>query len=243
MKKLAALLFVLMSVTAHAQDVKTYIPTNAYKHLGTLKVETTELFPEITIPEYFGGLIEHESCIGLKHSRCWSPTSTLSTQRELGIGLGQLTKTYNPDGSIRFDSLRDLRAAHMQELSELSWSNIAQRPDLQMRAILLMTGDNLKGLWQVKDEKERFKMADASYNAGPGRIKKMRLQCGLTKGCDPQVWDNNVSTINLTGHKVLYGNRTAYDIMSHHVHDVFVRKDKYVPYLGTRSEIRLGGNK
>jgi hypothetical protein len=237
MKRLFTLCLLFVVGIAHAQNLKTYIPKNAYSLLPTLRIEVSEAFPDTTIPEYFGGLIEHESCISLTHSRCWSPTSALDTPRELGIGLGQITKAYNPDGSIRFDSLSDLRTAHMQELSELSWSNVRQRPDLQMRAILLMTKDNRKSFWQVKDEVQRAKMGDAAYNAGGGRIAKKRLQCSLTKGCDPQQWDDNVELINVTGTKVLYGNRTAHDIMTHHVHDVWERKDKYIPYLG---RIKLG---
>jgi len=223
-----------------AQNPKTYIPKNAITLLPTLKGEVNNAFPNTTIPQYFGALIEHESCISLTHSRCWSSTSALDTPRELGIGLGQITKAYNTDGSIRFDSLSDLRRAHMAELQELSWDNVRQRPDLQMRAIILMTADNRKTFWQVKQEIENAKMADAAYNAGPSRIAKKRLQCSLSKGCDPQIWDDNVENINVTGTKVLYGNRTAHDIMTHHVSDVWMRMDKYKPYLG--STVRLGQN-
>lgn len=241
MRKLL-LILLLVFTSVHAQDVKTYIPKNAYSLLPTLKHEVNNAFPDTTIPEYFGGLIEHESCISLTHSKCWASTSELNTSRELGIGLGQITKAYNTDGSIRFDSLSDLRAAHMQELSDLSWDNVRQRPDLQMRAIILMTKDNQKTFFQVKDEIERFKFADAAYNAGPGRISKKRLQCSLTIGCNPQKWDGNVADINVTGNKVLYGNRTAQDIMTHHVTDVFLRKDKYIPYLGDAAPtgVKLG---
>jgi hypothetical protein len=231
MKNALLLVLGMFVSVASAQDKLTYIPKNAYALLPTLQVEVQASFPETTIPEYFGGLIEHESCISLTHSRCWSSKSELNTSRELGVGLGQITKAYNADGSIRFDSLSDLRARHMDSLSELSWSNVRLRPDLQIRAILMMTRDNHKTFWQVREEIERFKMADAAYNAGPGRISKKRLQCSLTKGCDPQKWDDNVERINVTGSKVLYGNRTAHDIMTHHVHDVFLRKGKYIPYL------------
>lgn len=238
MKKLIFLCLLFASAAfAQPVNVKTYIPKNAKTYLPILKTEINRLMPDVEYPEYFGGLIEHESCISLTHSRCWSPTSTLSTSRELGIGLSQITKTFNPDGSIRFDSLSDLRKVHMAELKELSWDNVKQRPDLQIRGILLMTSDNRKALWKVTDNLERFKMADAAYNTGLGRVNKKRLQCGLTEGCNPQIWSGNVESINVTGSRILYGNRTAHDIVTHHVSDVFMRKNKYQPYLGDRCNL------
>lgn len=215
-----------------AQDIRTYIPVNSKKYIPVLKKEVEMYFKELETPEYFGGLIEQESCISLKHRRCWEPTSQLKTSREWGAGLGQLTVAYRADGSVRFDSLSDLRKAHMQELKDLSWNNITSRPDLQIRGVLLMTKDNYKGLYQVKTQIERLKMADAAYNSGPGSVRKRRLQCGMTKGCDPQIWDHNVGRMNVLSNKPIYGTRSPQFINDEHVEMIFhKRMNKYGIYL------------
>lgn len=232
MKILTFLFVCFLSFNSYAQNVKTYIPKNAPQFLPIVKEEANRLMPDLDTVWYFGGLIEHESCISLKHSKCWQPTSQLKTSREIGAGLGQLTKAFNPDGSIRFDSLSDLRRANMAELKELSWSNITQRPDLQIRGIILMTRSNYKQLYVIKDEYQRLAMTDVSYNAGLGRIKKNRLQCGLTKGCDPQQWFGHVEKQCTASKKPIYAGRSACDIMNHHAHDVLqVRMPKYIPFF------------
>ena len=231
--KISWLLFLLFPLTALGSvSVKTYIPKNAFEHLPTVKKEQERLMPGFKYPEYFGGLIEHESCISLTHSRCWNSKSQLKTKRELGIGLGQMTKAYNANGTIRFDSLTNMRRIYASELKELTWSNIAARPDLQIRALILMTMGNYNRFQAVKDEFERLAMTDAAYNGGLGHTLRERQQCGLKKNCDPQKWFGNVEKIVIKSTKPLYAGRSAYDINRHHVTDVlYIRMPKYIPYL------------
>lgn len=236
MKNLFTWFLLLMSFSSFSQDVKTFIPINAHKLLPLVREEALRLMPELPYQHYFGALIEHESCIGLKHSRCWSPTSELRSKRELGIGLAQITKAYNPDGSIRFDSLDDLRKRHHVELKEMSWETVKFRPDLQIRGLILMTRDNWKGFWQVPDLEARGHFSDAAYNGGKRGVDKERLQCGLTKGCDPKLWFGNVEKICLKSTKPLYSGRSACDINRHHVHDVFDnRMPKYEKFFKENS--------
>ena len=203
------------------------VPERAHRHLPTLAAEIDRMWPDIPLRAYPAGLIEHESCISLKHSRCWSPTSRLRTQREEGAGLGQLTRTWRTDGSQRFDSLAEMRDAH-PALRELDWSTIYQRPDLQMRALLAMSARNWRGLRGVTDPMQRLAMTDLSYNAGPGRATQDRRACQLTSGCDPQRWWGHVERTCTASRAVIYGNRSACDISRHHVADVLlVRAPKY----------------
>lgn len=217
---------------AFSQDVKTFIPPRAFDYIPTVKSEVYRLMPDIVYPHYFGALIEHESCLSFKHSRCWSPTSELRSKREQGSGLGQITRTYREDGSIRFDSLTDMKRAHLEELKEWSWENVTQRPDLQIRAIVLMTRDNIKALHEVKDDVEQLKMADAAYNGGLRDLKKERLVCGLKTDCDPQIWFDNVEKQCVKSTEAIYGKRSPCDINRHHVKDVLkVRLNKYSPHF------------
>ena len=213
-------------------DVHSYIPHQAFQYFETIKKESDHLLPGFEYPYYFAGLIEHESCISLQHRRCWNPNSKLETKREFGIGLGQITKTYNADGSIRFDVLSDLRRAHMEELKELSWSNVQQRPDLQIRAILIMSRANYKALFKVSDTYERLAMADCSYNAGLGSVQKDRRYCGMKENCDPDKWFGNVEINSLKSRKPIYGTRSAFDISRNHVRKVLLETmSKYKPYF------------
>ena len=211
---------------AHAQ-----VPERAHQYLPVLAAEIDRVWPGIPLRAYPAGLIEHESCISLKHSRCWSPTSKLRTQREEGAGLGQITRTWRPDGTQRFDSLTEMRDAH-PALRELDWVTIYQRPDLQMRALLVMSLRNWHGLRGVADPMQRLAMTDLSYNAGPGRATQDRRACGLTQGCDPQQWWGHVERTCTASRAVIYGNRSACDISRHHVADVIrVRAPKYAGLL------------
>jgi hypothetical protein len=221
-----------ISFNIFAQDVKTYIPPQAYNHFDDLNKEIKIYWPDHPMKHYFGSLIEHESCISLTHSRCWNPKSRLKTSREEGAGFGQITRAYKSDGSIRFDALSELKALHPKELKEWNWGNVYTRSDLQLRAIVLKTKDNYNTLSSVKDPKERLYMTDVSYNQGIGRTKKDRQLCGLKKNCNPQIWFDNVEKSYSGTNKIIYGKRGPYDISRHHVRDVFnIRLSKYQPYI------------
>lgn len=218
--------------TIKPSNTKAYIPSQAFEYLDTIKQEQHRLMPDFAYPFYFAGLIEHESCISLTHKRCWSITSELKTKRERGSGLFQLTQAYNTDGSIRFDTLSDLRKRHMAELSELSWSNITQRADLQIRAGILLSKNNYQALYPIKDDYQRLAMADAAYNGGLAGLKKERTVCGLAANCDPQKWFDHVENQCQKSKKPLYAGRSACDINRHHVVDVLTtRMPKYKPFI------------
>jgi hypothetical protein len=181
---------------------------------------------------YFAGLIEQESCTSLTSKMCWNPKSELHTAREQGVGLSQITRAFTKSGSIRFDSLEDMAKRHDAELHELTWQNVMQRPDLQIRGIILMTSDNDKQLRGVTNITERIKFDDSAYNKGARGVQDARRICGLKNNCDSQIWFNNVDQINTTGNKVLYGNQTAFMINTTHVSNVFkIRMNKYKPYF------------
>lgn len=218
------LLLVVLSTTVYAVDPKTYIPPQAFTHKETIKSELDRLFPDIPFYNYVPALIEHESCLSLKHSRCWKSTSELKSQREQGVGLSMVTRTFNPDGSIRFDSLKGMRDMYMSELKEANWNTIKQRPDLQIRMMILHLRTDYKALYPVKDPIARLHMTDASYNGGRGGLLKERRACGLAKDCDPDIWFNNVENYCLKSKRILYANRNACDINRHHVKDVFINR-------------------
>lgn len=230
--RLVSLLSLLVSTMAlAAPDVKTYIPPQAYQYFPVINKEVHTYLPSFYQDKinYFPALIEHESCISLTHSKCWNSLSRLKTAREEGAGISQLTRAYNPDGSIRFDIIADLKAKHTQALKDLSWSNVYQRPDLQIRAMVLLTKSSydrltIPGIAPM----DHIAFTDAAYNGGLGGVMKERRACGLSVNCDPRKWFSNVEKYCMKSKKPLYSGRSACDINRHHVYDVLnTRMPKY----------------
>jgi hypothetical protein len=214
---------------ASAVDVSRDIPANAFPILPEISKQVNLLWDTHPNKAYFPALIELESCISYTDKRCFSPTSKLKTSREEGAGLGQITRTFNKDGSVKSDMISDM-ASRYSELRSLTWENVYTRPDLQIRAIILMSKENDRTLSGVKDPMERLKFVDASYNQGVGRTQKERTLCGLRRGCDPQKWDGNVALVT-TATGMVYG-RPAYEISRHHVEQTtVVRIGKYKKYF------------
>lgn len=211
------ILLLLIPLFANANT----IPKNAYEYIPVLNSEVKSIWPTHPFPHYFGGLIEHESCITLTHSRCWSPNSQLKTKREEGAGLTQLTRAYDESGRLRFDMIASLKSIYSTQLKELSWENVYQRPDLQIRAMLLLSSSDYKNYLKVEDELERIKLTDAAYNRGAGNINKQRRLCGLKPNCNPDIWlDVSSQCVAKTN---IYG-RTACQINAHHVDDVINKR-------------------
>lgn len=217
----------LFGSVARAQDVRTYIPPQAEQFRATFAAEQRAHWPDHPRIELLPALVEHESCIGLRHSRCWNPASRLKTQREEGAGFGQITRAWHPDGRLRFDALAEMRERH-PALREWSWLNVYQRPDLQLRAVVLKSRDNYLALRVVTDPWHRLAFADAAYNGGLGGVQKDRRACGLKAGCDPQQWFGHVEGTCTKSRVALYAGRSACDINRHHVSDVLLtRSPKY----------------
>ena len=212
-------------VWAFMGSARAEVPPQSRQYLPIVAAEITAQWPAIPLREYIPGLIEHESCITLKHSRCWSPTAELRTAREKGVGFGQLTVAYRADGSLRFDALAEMRAAH-PGLRGLSWSNIYQQPELQIRAVVLKVLGDYRAIGVPDLPGLHF--ADAAYNGGRGGVNAERRACVMAAGCDPAQWFGHVDGHCLKSKAALYGQRSACDINRHHVEDVVkVRAPKY----------------
>jgi len=226
----AAMLF---GSRAHAEDIRTYVPKSAYVYTPVLKAEQRRLWPDHPSPAILGALVEQESCVTLHHPRCWNPAAKLKTAREEGAGFGQITRAYREDGSIRFDALVAVRALD-PGLSEWSWSNVYRRPDLQLRAIVVMNHDCYRHMARlVKDPEQALEMCDAAYNGGYAGVQQERRACGQRTGCDPQRWFGNVERVCLKSKVRWKGyGKSACEINREHVEMVAVqRRAKYVPLL------------
>ena len=220
-----AALAMVFAPRAHAAT----LPANFCLYGQTLKAEQLAHWPDHPDPAILAALVEQESCVSLKSPRCWNPAARLKTSREEGAGMGQITRAYRADGSLRFDSLTALRNQYRAELGEWGWNNVYTRPDLQLRALVLMSRDNAR---TFRGATEWLAFGDAAYNGGPAGVKKERRACKLTEGCDPSLWFGHVEHVCLKSRRPLYGNRNACDINREHVRNVMqVRRAKYVEVM------------
>lgn len=225
---LISLLFLMSN--AFSQDIKTYIPERAYQHLPTLKEEIVKFAPEIQTPWYFAGLIEHESCIGLKHSKCWNTMSQLKNSREQGLGLFQMTRSWDAKGNLRFDNLTTLSIKYRTHLGEMTWSNYSQRPDLQIRSGILLWMEGYNALPGMSTDLERIAASSSAFNGGLSHVRKAREICALKANCNPKLWFNNTEYYLPKSRTPdpRYGGQSMYSINVKHPRDIiFNRMDKY----------------
>jgi hypothetical protein len=224
------LVFVALSIVfftvaggAGAQDVRTFIPAQAPLHLPTLKALQVKHWPTMPAPAVLAGQIEKESCITLKHSRCWNATSRLKSAREEGAGMPQITRTWRADGSLRFDALAEIKALH-PELAALNWANVYQLPNLQLLTVVLKNRDNWAAFAGVRDPGQRLIFSTLAYNRGVGGVRSEMRACALTPGCDPQRWTGHVERTCTASRQPLYGVRSACDISRGYPEDVIERR-------------------
>jgi hypothetical protein len=223
-------LLLVFAPRAHSQD----LPPNAITYLPMLKAEQMRGWPDHPAPSILAGQVEQETCISLKHSRCWSPQARLKTEREEGAGFGQLTRAWSAGGGLRFDTVDAVRAID-PGLAALSWANIYQRPDLQLRALVAMNHDcHLRIGRLVEDTDNKFCFCLAAYNGGYGCMQAERRACHLAGNCDPDQWFGHVERHCLKSKTKWKGyGASACDINREYVPNVFIiRREKYKSYFG-----------
>ncbi len=225
------LLMFLYCGLAYGVNVKTYIPAGAVKLLPQLKTVQQEIWPDAPMPYFLAGQIEQESCISLTHSKCWNPRAELKTARENGIGLGQYTRAYNKNGTIRFDKISELVAAH-KSLKGWSWE---KRYDAGYQLTALVEMD--KAIY--KRQKNAFSVKDAlsftlsGYNGGEAGVLQDRLLCSNTRNCDSSKWAGNVEKTSLKKRRAVHGyGKSFFDINREYVSNILeLRCSKYSPYF------------
>ena len=215
-------LLLVFAPRAHADT----LPAGFATYGPILKAEQAKYWGDHPDPAILAALVEQESCASLKSPRCWNPAARLKSAREEGAGMGQITRAYRADGSLRFDALAGLRDQYGADLAGLSWDTVYQRPDLQLRALVLMSRDSAR---TFRGAPAWLAFGDAGYNGGVTGVQRERRACKLSTGCDPGQWFAHVEAHCLKSRQPIYGNRSACDINREHVRNVLlVRRAKYV---------------
>lgn len=196
------------------------IPALALGLLPALACERDAHWPDSPDKALFAAQIEQETCITLKHPKCWNPKAELRTSREIGFGLGQLTVTK------RFDNFAAARGWD-KSLADWRWSD-RHNPRYQMRA-LVVYDRNLYRQVRWADGDERFAFALSAYNGGMGGVIKDTRLCAATTGCDRSKWFGNVERTSLKARTAVKGyGKSFYQINREYVVNVMrVRPEKY----------------
>ena len=207
------------------------VPAGALVYAPLLVERQRALWPSAPQPWTLGGLVEQESCISLKHARCWNPRAELKTAREYGFGFGQITVAYNADGSERFNKFEELKRQHAA-LSAWRWAD-RYDPVYQLTAVVEMT----HGLWRrvppAAGDDDRWAFTLSSYNGGLGGLLQDRRACANSAACDPLRWFGHVETHSMKSRAPQpgYGGRSWFDINRGHVRAVLTqRRAKYRPF-------------
>lgn len=223
---------VLMLIVTASRADTTLLPPNASKYLPTLRAEQIANWPGLGLKSTLGAQVEQETCVSLKSKGCWNPATQLKTSREQGIGLGQITRTFNADGSTRFDSLADIKRAYPSQLAGWSWDAPIDAK-MQLRALVLKDKQGFSLIKNAATESDQLAMSFAAYNGGSGGLNSDRRACAGTKGCDTGKWFGNVALTSLKAKAAIPGyGQSFFAINRSYVENIMVvRRARYVTSL------------
>ncbi|WP_439685115.1 Transglycosylase SLT domain protein [Cupriavidus oxalaticus] len=176
---IASMLVALVLGATGAAAAPGALPVDAARLLPQLRAEMDATWPGVAPRAWIPALIEQESL--------WRERATLRTAREHGCGVGQFTRAFAADGSLRFDALAETRALDPR-LAGWSWADCA-RPEYQLRAVVVklrMHDRQCQPL--VRGNRQVKACAAAMYNGGAGSVAKRVRSCSIASGCDPGLW-------------------------------------------------------
>lgn len=215
-----------LACTAFAQ-----IPPGAVQYLPVLRDVQKTVWPTHPQPATLAAQVEQESCISLKHSKCWNPRAELKTSREYGFGFGQTTVAYNANGTERFNVFKELQ---MQDavLRRWRWEDRFD-PAMQLRALLVKNKTGYDRITGSATHADHLAFSYAAYNGGMGGLLSDRRLCAGTRGCDDRVWYNNVERTSNKSRTAVHGyGKSFFAINREYVVNVMeVRRRKYDPYF------------
>lgn len=202
------------------------VPNSALPHLPTLRRVVDTYWNDAPYRSVFAGQVEQETCVSLKHKKCWSPYAELKTEREYGFGLGQITVTKSFDN---FQAARKLDSS----LKDWQWEN-RYNAEFQLRTLVLTDRFNFGKFSWASSDHERMAFALAAYNGGVGGVLSDRRICSTLPSCDPSRWFGNVEHTSRKAKTAVKGyGKSFFEINREYVHNILkIRQAKYVPHMG-----------
>lgn len=208
----------------------TKLPARAREHLPLLKAEVKDYWSEMTgFVSVFASQIEQESCISLRHRKCWNPNFEVKMEREHAIGLGQLTITK------KFNNFELAKKLH-PTLALWKWQD-RFNTKFQLRAMIFMDKACRKAAQKLAPLLEQLAGMFACYNGGLSGLLSDIVICEHTVGCDTTKWFAHVEmTSNKSRTRVKeYGNRSFFEINRQYPKNIlYNRITKYAIELDER---------
>ena len=233
---LALLLVFLAWLTAGALAHAQPVPARALLYMPLLVEQQRAIWPDAPMPSFLAAQVEQETCLSLTHSKCWNPRAELRTSRENGIGLGQFTRAFRADGSIRFDKISELAAAH-SSLRGWTWEN---RYDVgyQLTAIVEMDRAIYRRIRDAATDLDRLAFTLSAYNGGEGGVLQDRRLCANSNACDPSRWAGHVERTSLKSRVPAPGYRQSFfSVNREYVSNVlYLRRPKYAAHFKDRDD-------
>lgn len=227
---IAALVFSGAAICTEASPFPT-LPVNAQTNFPLLQKHLANKWATYEYPWFIAGQVEQETCISLKHSKCWSRKAELKTAREYGFGLGQLTIAYNKDGSERFNAFKDVRKLD-KDLADWSFEQ-RYDADKQLLAVVVRDKFEYSKITGAKDALNKSAFFFNSYNGGAGGMLQDRRLCAATKGCDSSMWFGNVENTSYKSKVAAKGyGKSFFEISREYPRNIiYVRSPRYKPYF------------
>jgi hypothetical protein len=206
------------------------VPARALELLPSLVDAQRLHWPEAPLPWFLAAQVEKESCITLRHSRCWSTRAELKTDREYGFGLGQITIAYRADGSVRFNKWAELRT-QFPPLRAWSWDQRFD-PAYQLTALVLMDKGLCKLYADAATVEDGLGFCLSAYNGGEGGVRQDRLLCSNTPGCDRTRWFDHVEHHSMKSRVPWKGyGKSAFQINREYPREIRTRRSKYEQFF------------
>lgn len=214
-----AVAFLLLLATLCGVADAAPLPNDAAIYLPVLSAEIDRFWPDLEPREFIPALAEQESLGRID--------AELKTSREYGCGIGQFTKTYNADGSIRFDSLSDTRRLD-KSLAGWTWEDCAN-VIFQARGIVIKSKTSNRNCSALMAGNYEVKACDAAqHNGGAGSVAKRIRLCRMKPGCNPRRWFGNLEFQVVQSTKRVAGYGESFDqTNSRYPGRVFARMPKY----------------
>jgi hypothetical protein len=204
---------------------KGEVPDRAKEYLPLVDKEIKDVWPTHPHKPSVAGQIEQETCITLKHSKCWNPRAELKTSREYGFGLGQITVT------SRFDNFKEFRKTD-RRLRDWDWE---ERYDPKRQIIALIAQDKLlyNHIDWSNNKFEKLAFSLSAYNGGMTGVIRDKELCEEKDSCDPSKWFDNVEKYSWKSKTSVHGyGKSFYEINREYVRNILkLRYKKYVEYL------------
>lgn len=222
----AFIALVMAMLVLYTCSARGELPPGAVQYLPLLKAEQQKYWPDMPAPHTLAGQVEQETCISLRHRKCWNPRAELKTSREYGFGFGQITRAYNPDGSIRFDTFSELAGLH-PDLRKWRWEE-RYDPVMQLRALVLKDR-RLFGRFPAATDADALAFMLAPYNGGTGGLIQDVKLCEASPGCDATRWFGHVEHHSRKSRKKWQGyGKSAFEINREYVANILgFRRDRY----------------